>query len=362
LVRVLGIDPGTSSFDLCGLQDGNVFLDLSIPTSDVSRNPEMLVGMLKSVGPLDLVVGPSGHGLPLTRIRRVGNMELSLLALVRPDDTDQTIRMGLRNLLGLLRETDLEVYVIPGVKHLPTVPTHRKVNKIDMGTADKLCSTALGIFDQSRHHGIDLEDTSFILAELGFGYNAFIAVEKGQIVDGIGGTTAPAGFLSSGSVDAEAAYLLKGFTRNMLLQGGVAYVAGMKTPSPEEFAAKVEENAQYRVAWEMLVEGIVKAVVSLKVSVEKPREILMAGRLSRIDRVYTEVTRRLSGFGEVRKIQGLASVAKEASQGAALLADGLAGGYHRRLIECLKLKDAGGSILDYVYLEGAEDLRRSFGV
>jgi len=32
--RVLGIDPGTVSFDICGLDDGRVFFDRSVPTAD----------------------------------------------------------------------------------------------------------------------------------------------------------------------------------------------------------------------------------------------------------------------------------------------------------------------------------------
>ena len=32
--RVIGIDPGTVSIDLCGLDDGRVFLDRSLPTAE----------------------------------------------------------------------------------------------------------------------------------------------------------------------------------------------------------------------------------------------------------------------------------------------------------------------------------------
>jgi hypothetical protein len=37
--RVIGIDPGTVSLGLCGLQDGAVFLDRSLPTADALANP-----------------------------------------------------------------------------------------------------------------------------------------------------------------------------------------------------------------------------------------------------------------------------------------------------------------------------------
>ena len=38
--RVIGIDPGSLSFDLCGLDEGQVFLDVSLAAPDAAR-PEL---------------------------------------------------------------------------------------------------------------------------------------------------------------------------------------------------------------------------------------------------------------------------------------------------------------------------------
>ena len=70
--RVIGIDPGTVSVDVCGLDDGRVFLDRSLPTAEALAHPSMLVGLLEDAhrsAPLDLVAGPSGYGLPLVDAR-----------------------------------------------------------------------------------------------------------------------------------------------------------------------------------------------------------------------------------------------------------------------------------------------------
>jgi predicted butyrate kinase (DUF1464 family) len=59
----------------------------------------------------------------------------------------------------------------------------------------------------------------------------------------------------------------------------------------------------------------------------------------------------------VRRVAGFAQVAKEAAQGAALVAEGLAGGVHARLVEVMELREAGGTVLDHLYVAGAEMLR-----
>src|SRR5256885_12631889 len=85
--RVIGIDPGTVSIDLCGLDDGHLFLDRSWPTAEALADPAPFVAELEAAGPLDLVVGPSGDGLPITRVQDITEEALRLAFLPAPGET-----------------------------------------------------------------------------------------------------------------------------------------------------------------------------------------------------------------------------------------------------------------------------------
>src|SRR2546425_11596560 len=85
--RVIGIDPGTVSIDLCGLDDGHLFLDRSWPTAEALADPAPFVAELEAAGPLDLVVGPSGYGLPITRVQDITEEALRLAFLAAPGET-----------------------------------------------------------------------------------------------------------------------------------------------------------------------------------------------------------------------------------------------------------------------------------
>ncbi|RLI14916.1 MAG: DUF1464 domain-containing protein, partial [Candidatus Hecatellales archaeon] len=73
---------------------------------------------------------------------------------------------------------------------------------------------------------------------------------------------------------------------------------------------------------------------------------------------FAEASRRLERFAPVRRLEGFTGKVKQAAQGAALLADGLAGGKYEGLIECLRLREARGTLLDHVYLEGFSKVKR----
>ncbi|GBC71863.1 butyrate kinase [Candidatus Calditenuaceae archaeon HR02] len=353
-LRVVGIDPGTRSFDIFGLEDEHVMVDVSIPSEDVALNPRLLVDLLHSLEPLDLVVGPSGYGIPLKHISEISGEDLFLMTLVRPDDRDIPVLVGLSRVVQELKKYAFNIYFIPGVIHLPTVPPHRKVNSIDLGTADKLCVAALAVYDYSRRHGVPFRDPSILVVEVGYGYNAAIAVEHGVIVDGVGGTKAGPGFLTAGGLDGEVAYLLGTLRKDMLFKGGVKSIAGTEV-EPEDFHRLTQSSRSVKIAWDAFIEGIEKTVWSLTPVLGKVDAILLSGRLSRVEPIYNELSKRLKRIAQVERIKGFGAKSKEAAQGAALIANGLAGGFAKELVEHLKIRESSGTVLDHVYIEDLKE-------
>ena len=305
--RAIGIDPGTFSFDISGLEGDKVFLDTTIPSEEVAANPDILVEVLQAAAPVDMIVGPSGYGLPWVRIQDLDSHQLDLLVLSEERDQGQdTIVGGMRRMLQVLKESGLPILFAPAVIYLTTVPAHRKVNRIDMGTADKLCAVALGVWDQARRLKIAYEETSFIYVELGGAFTAMMTVEKGQVVDGLGGTSGSMGYLSLGAMDGELAYLLGSFHKDLLCTGGVAYVAGQPQVRPENLVALAATDSRCSIAWEAFMEDLKKCVAAALSVTSPSREILISGRLCRIEEIANQVTRCLSAFAPVRRVEGVA--------------------------------------------------------
>jgi predicted butyrate kinase (DUF1464 family) len=340
LNRVAGVDPGTVSFDVCVLDDGEVILERTFATEDVSADPAPLVEALVEHGPFELVLGPAGYGLPLVPGERVGERELALMLLVREDEPHGRVGVGgMRAIIRALIAAELPLVFGPGAIHLPTIPAYRKWNRVDLGTADKVASAALCIADQASRLGVQFAETSFVMLELGGAFSAALAVDGGRIVDGLGGSAGPIGARACGALDAEVAYLLgAGLSKDTVFSGGALGDADLaNVPGDHE-------------GWRALEEGAAKAALALTASVPAPREILVAGRLA--PRLIDALGARLAHVARVRLATGLA-----AARGAAVLADGLAGGRYAPLVERLGVRDAGGSVLDHLRVAGADRIR-----
>ena len=114
-------------------------------------------------------------------------------------------------------------------------------------------------------------------------------------------------------------------------------------------------------AWYGYVEGIEKTVAALSVAAPDARHVVLSGRHAR--RVHAELAGRASMGGRtVGLLSGFASTAKEGAQGAALLADGLAGGRSVELVDTLGIRDASGTLLDYLHVISPSDARRRIGL
>lgn len=362
-VRVLGIDPGTRSFDLCGLENGAVYYEKILDTMDLARKPKLLIEASEKAMPLDLIAGPSGYGVELTYlqdldIKILKDWYLTYILLLKEEDMKVALRRGDVGIMvySAMTETAIDmkrrgwpVCYIPGVIQLPTVPAHRKINKLDIGTVDKMCIGVLGVHDQAKRLNIPFSKVSFILVEMGFGYNAILGVDGGKIVDGIGGTTGGVGFLTIGGMDAELVQLAKNWEKADIFTGGGISISGKLSLEELVEHADVDENCN--MALESMIESIVKGVASMMVSVPQPREILLSGRLTRIKKVHDELTPRLAKFAPTTRIRGLegAREVKESAQGYAIVADGLAGGKFAELVEWMDIRKAKGTALDYIY-------------
>lgn len=349
--RVAGVDPGTVSFDLCVLEDGAPVLEQVFETGSLSRDSGPLLDALARHEPYDLVYGPSGYGLALLPAASVGEPELAEMVLVRPDEAHAEAGVGgMRSLLRDLARSGLPIVFGPGVIHLPTVPPHRKYNRIDLGTADKVCAAAYAIADQAERRAITPAETSMVLLELGGAFTAALAVAGGQIVDGMGGSSGPLGARAAGALDGELAYLLgPALRKNTLYTGGAFDPAGGAVGLEALWASPTHAEG-----WTALLEGAGKAVRALLVSVRAPREIVVSGRLARLSGVVAALAASLDDIAPViALVPGRASAA---SHGGALLADGLAGGRHARLVEVLRLRDCSGSVLDHLRVAGAETI------
>ncbi len=190
--RAIGVDPGTVSIDVCGLADGEIFLDASLPTAEALAEPDTFLQLLSSHGPPDLIAGPSGYGLPLLPADRTTEDDLRLAFLAADGEAGGI--GGLRRMAMLLAGSGLPVVFTPGVIHLPTVPEHRKLNRVDLGTADKVAAAALAVWQESQRRATSADRTSFWLLELGGAFTAAMAVRDGAIVDGQGGSSGPMGW------------------------------------------------------------------------------------------------------------------------------------------------------------------------
>ena len=71
---------------------------------------------------------------------------------------------------------------------------------------------------------------------------------------------------------------------------------------------------------------------------------------------------RLSPFAPVRRLEGFARTAKQAAQGAALVADGLAGGANEALVNVLGLREAAGTVLDHLFVITPDAARHRLGI
>ncbi|EWG07345.1 MAG: acetate kinase superfamily protein [Candidatus Aramenus sulfurataquae] len=288
----VGVDPGSESYAISAVDElGRVVKYLEVPTSLVVKASPTLVSYILAWKP-KLVALPSGHGLPLIKAREIGAREIFLLTLSDPDK-EGPLHSFLKSFRG-------EGITIPSVIELDSVPEYRKVNTVDMGTADKVASA---FFYRTLYD-------SFVLLEAGRHFYSILVVVDGKIVDGFGGTYIP-GPVSPGAIDGEVAYLLSKYSR---ITKETIYSGGNERRAKE-----------------------IARIISEWYSQKYDIPIIVSGR----------------GKDEIDWGIKLNVKFKEASVGASLIANALGGGIYRVYVDMLK---SSNTPISFVRLKGWEEI------
>jgi len=338
MARVAGCDPGTSSLDILVLENGAVADQVRFEPDHLRTDPAAPVKWLEGRGPFDLVAGPSGYGLPLVRAADCTDEQFDLLSLVRPGERSGGVA-SFTAVARAFRDSKLPVVFLPAVIHLPTVPVHRKLNRIDLGTPDKLCVAALAM---DRVAETWTREGPICVVELGTAFTAAVVLdERGAAIDGAGGTAGAVGWRSCGAWDGEVAYWRSPLKKLDLFTGGASFI-----PDPD-------------IRRDYFLESLVKLVgglCGLHEPQNKFEKIVLSGRLFAAEPAFVDslhLNTVLAPFARsAYEVVSLASLegawVKEAAQGAALIADGLAGGRTAALVNDLRLRDSRGTVLDWL--------------
>ncbi len=313
----LGVDYGTGSWKAALLQEGCA---PGLRGFTSSEDVRAFITEIEGRYPGLPIVLPSGFGIPLKRVQELDERDLFEIALRREAPSER----GLSRFLLTLRSSHLNAYCIPAVKLLPSVPIHRKVNRADMGTSDKLCA-AVFFISQLHGQGARFEDLHFVVLEVGEAFRAILAVRGGKIVDGLGGTAGGIGPQCRGSIDGELAYLYDWNAKELIYHGGARDI-----------------DARYggyghAAFWEGLEKDLL-----MFLSFHELKPIHVAGRRK------VEVRDRLKHRFQI-EIAAREDEGYEAAIGAAILADGIAGGRCAPLVTHLGLRDVAERALDWIY-------------
>jgi predicted butyrate kinase (DUF1464 family) len=105
-------------------------------------------------------------------------------------------------------------------------------------------------------------------------------------------------------------------------------------------------------------------VAALRVAVPDATEVIVSGRLAHRDSIRDQFAALLRPVmkGTIEVLTGFAATAKQASQGAALIADGLAGGRSAPLVEAMGLRRASGTVLDHLFVISPATARERLGL
>ena len=286
----------------------------------------------RAYAPFDLVLGPAGYGLPLVPAAEVGERELALMVLKRADEPEA--RAGIAGMRSIVRAL-IAAGIAARLRARRDPPPHRpgpsQVEPHRPG--DRRQGRERGARD--RRPGGAPRDPVRGDAVRAARARRRRSARRWPSTAGRSSTGSAARPARSARARAERSTRRRPISSAARSRSGPSSAAGRSTrtgtldlgaPGALE---RLRADPRARDGWLALEEGAAKAVLALTASVPAPREVLVAGRLASAPGLLDALAERLASVAPVRP----ALAVKSAARGAALLADGLAGGSYAPLVD-----------------------------
>jgi predicted butyrate kinase (DUF1464 family) len=255
------------------------------------------------------VVLPSGFGVPLTRAGDLLDRDIAEMTLA----VDTREPDGLAAFLDEARRRLPRAFCVPAVKLLSSVPPHRKIRRLDLGSAGALCATAW-VLHCLREAGRPLADCSLLHLHLDPNGRALLALARGHITDGIGATTIGLGIPPA---DFQRDLLTRFATSRVRTLAGSAPTAAHPSAAREALQKETHALLAFHGFTEIVVTGAARQNVS-----------------------------QALGDGLHYTILPAPGAGYEPALGAAVIAAGLTGGPTAGLVEHLGLRETRKRLLD----------------
>lgn len=178
----IGIDCGTAQWRTCLRENGQILRVCSF--ADLTAALVYLEGIC-ALYPEPTIALPLGRGTPLARLSTVTDQQLQAVISFL---NKQQRKEDLKQILIAIKALSLDSYSLPAVKHLPGVPLHRKLNPVDLGTPDRLCTVATLMYRLIERQTA-WSAMNFFCVEVGYNVKSIVVVENGRVVNGISQTT-----------------------------------------------------------------------------------------------------------------------------------------------------------------------------
>jgi len=272
-----------------------------------------VVNEVLALHPATPTVLPSGLGVPLTRAADLMDQDIAEITL----GPDGRAAEDLGAFLVEARRRALRAFCIPAVKLLPSVPIHRKVNRLDLGGAGALCAAAW-IIHSVGVRGSEPASCSWLLVHAARTRTCLLAIRAGRIVDGTAELTPASDRLSGRNLEE----LLRRAART------AASRPRAQAPWPHHALAEAEG------------EKLTQAALGLLGFHGLPYAVVIGDRGAEIERL---LDRRIPLAPSPAAGAGF-----EAALGAAVIAAGLTGGPTAGLVQHLGLREARERALDWL--------------